>query len=242
MLSIIIPTLNEEKNIGNLIDCILGQSIGKQAEIIVVDCKSEDRTEEIVKKYQEKNNLIKLIVSDIRGVSYQRNLGAEKALNERIVFLDADVLLPEGFLEENLKELEKRSLGTAGCYVEPISDKMIDKVYHGCLNAWLWAMQVIYPHMPGFCIFSTKTIHKVLNGFDRTIKFAEDNDYVNRSKKITRFRMLKSKKILCSVRRFDKEGHVMTGIKYVLCPIYRILFGEIRSDVFKYRFGHYEKK
>jgi len=242
MLSIIIPTLNEEKNIGKLLDCILSQSMGKQVEIIVVDCKSDDSTEEIVKKYQKNNSFIKLVVSDIRGVSHQRNLGAENASNEKLLFLDADALLPEGFLEENLKEINKRNLGTAGCYVLPMSDKMVDKIYHETLNFWLWLMQVVYPHMPGFCIFSTKEIHKSLNGFDKTIKLAEDNDYVNRSKKITKFRMLNSKRIWCSVRRFNKEGYITTGIKYILCPIYRILFGEIRSDIFKYRFGHYENK
>lgn len=241
MISIIIPTLNEEKNIGNLLDSILKQSIGKKVEVIVVDGDSTDSTKKIVEKYHKKNNLINLAISDVKNVSYQRNLGAEKAKNERILFLDADVILSEGFLEENLKEINKRKLGTAGCYVEPVSDKTIDKVYHGFLNNWMWLVQVTYPHMPGFCIFSTKKIHKKLNGFDRTIKFAEDNDYVNRSKNITKFRMLKSRKILCSVRRFKKEGHLITGIKYFLCPVYRILFGEIRTDIFKYNFAHYDK-
>jgi len=242
MLSIIIPTLNEEKNIGNLLDCILKQNTGKEAEIIVVDCKSEDSTRKIVEEYQKNNNRIKLVISDVRNVSYQRNLGAKNASNERILFLDADVCLPEGFLEKNLEEIDKWCLGTAGCYVEPISNKLIDKINHSFLNIWLWMMQKIYPHMPGFCIFSTKTIHEKLNGFDNTIKLAEDNDYVNRSKKIAKFKMLDSKKIMCSVRRFKKEGYFTTAIKYLLCPIYRILFGEIRSDIFKYRFGHYEKK
>lgn len=241
MISIIIPTLNEEKNIGNLLDSILKQSIGKKVEIIIVDGNSEDSTQSIVKKYQKNNNLINLVTANVRNVSYQRNLGAAKAKNERILFFDADVLLPDGFLEKNIEEINKNKIGTAGCYVEPLSDKTIDKIYHNFLNGWMWMMQIIYPHMPGFCIFSTKEIHKKLNGFDGTIKFAEDNDYVNRSKKITKFRMLKSRKILCSVRRFKKEGHLITGIKYFLCPIYRILFGEIRTDIFKYKFSHYEK-
>lgn len=206
MISIIIPTLNEEKNISNLLDSILKQGIGKKVEIIVVDGDSDDSTQSIVKKYHKNNNLISLVTTNVRNISYQRNLGATKAKNERILFFDADVLLPEGFLEKNLEEINKRNLGTAGCYVEPISDKAIDKIYHNFLNGWMWMVQVVYPHMPGFCIFSTKEIHKKLNGFDRTIKFAEDNDYVNRSKKITKFRMLKSRKILCSVRRFEKRG------------------------------------
>ena len=50
MLSIIVPTLNEEKHIPNLLNCLKNQTY-KNFEIIVVDAHSNDKTKEVVKKF-----------------------------------------------------------------------------------------------------------------------------------------------------------------------------------------------
>lgn len=247
MLSVIIPCLNEEENIGTLLQELFDQRFSSAMEILIVDGKSNDLTRKIVidyiKRHKKKSFSIRLLSSKVRNVSYQRNLGAKKADYERLLFLDADVLLPPDFLKKTLDEINKRRLDLAGCYLQPKSDKIIDKAYHGVMNLFLKASQFLFPHMPGFCIFSTKTAHKRITGFDKTIKLAEDIDYLKRAKSAGfRFRMLKSKRIICSVRRFEKEGYVFTALKYFLVPIHRLLFGEIRSDLFRYRFAHYKPK
>ena len=45
-------------------------------------------------------------------------------------------------------------------------------------------------------------------------------------------------KIYTSVRRFDEEGRLRLILKLFLSGLYRVFFGEIKSDIFKYRFGH----
>jgi glycosyltransferase involved in cell wall biosynthesis len=241
MISVVIPTLNEQSNIGKLLDCLIAQRF-PDLEVIVVDCKSEDKTQQVVRSYKSKIPRLRLLVSKVRNVSYQRNYGAEEAKGSIILFLDADVSLPKGFLQDNVKEFNERHLDTAGCYVTPLSSKAVDKVYHFFLNAYMWAFQAIFPHMPGFCIFTTKNMHKKLKGFDPTIKLSEDSDYVCRTQKNGRFRMLKSARVYCSVRRFEKDGRLKMGIKYFLVVFYRLFLGEIRTDVFKYKFGEYKEK
>jgi len=70
------------------------------------------------------------------------------------------------------------------------------------------------------------------------IKLSEDMDYVKRASKHGKFRILSSVKISTSARRFEEEGSLKTGLKLLLSAFYRLIFGEIRNDIFKYRFGH----
>ena len=84
MISVIILTKNEEKNI---LDCL--ETISWADEIIVVDDNSEDRTVEIVGNLKLKN--LKIIKSELHeDFSTQRNFAISKAANEWILFIDAD--------------------------------------------------------------------------------------------------------------------------------------------------------
>jgi glycosyltransferase involved in cell wall biosynthesis len=84
MISVIILTKNEEKNI---LDCL--ETISWADEIIVVDDNSEDRTIEIVGNLKLKN--LKIIKSELHeDFSTQRNFAISKAANEWILFIDAD--------------------------------------------------------------------------------------------------------------------------------------------------------
>ncbi len=51
MISIIIPTLNEEKYLPKLLRSIKEQDFKEELEIIVADANSEDKTREIAKKF-----------------------------------------------------------------------------------------------------------------------------------------------------------------------------------------------
>ena len=108
------------------------------------------------------------------------------------------------------------------------------KFFFKIFNFWIFATQFFYPNASGSGIFCKKWLHKKVNGFDETIKLSEDMDYVRRCKKFGKFRILKTVKSYVAMRRFEKEGRIKVGLKLLLSAIYRIFFGEIRSDVFKY--------
>ena len=94
------------------------------------------------------------------------------------------------------------------------------------------------PHIPGFCIFVRKDIHEKINGFDETVKLAEDHDYAQRADEIAEFGVLKSYPIIISIRRFKRDGHFNVIAKYALCEAHIFFIGPIRSDIFKYTFGY----
>lgn len=199
-VSIIIPTLNEEEFLPSLLQSITRQ-VGCDFEIIVSDNNSSDKTREIAKSFGAK-----IVEGGLPAKA--RNNGAKAAKNSIMLFLDADVILPSrNFLRKSLKEFEKNKYGIATCEFYPLSDNLIDKIFHRAANLYIKKIRPIMPHIPGLCIFIRKDIHEKINGFDESLKLAEDHDYARRISKISELGFLKSYPIAVSVRRLERDGN-----------------------------------
>ena len=106
IVSIIVPTYNEEDDIETTLDALTSLTYRK-TEVIIVDSASTDNTVQIVKRFIENDKSIKLYCeSERRGVSSARNLGIKKANGEIIVILNADVIIPSNFIERILPHYE----------------------------------------------------------------------------------------------------------------------------------------
>lgn len=226
MISIIIPTYNEEKYLPKLLECIKKQAY-EDYEVIVADANSKDKTRQIAKKYG-----CRIAKGGLPSVG--RNNGAKKAKGGILLFLDADAQFDEDFLKNAVSEFKERKLDVAGCYVHPLSNNLIDKIFFGIFNLWISATQFFYPNASGSGIFCKKQLHKRVKGFDEKIRLSEDMDYAKRCGKYGRFGIIKSAKSYVATRRFEKEGRLKVGFKLLVSAIYRIFFGEIKSDIFKY--------
>lgn len=227
MISIIIPTLNEERYLPALLDCIKRQTY-RNYEVIVADANSKDKTRQIAKKFGCR------LVKSGGHPGIGRNNGAKAAKGEILLFLDADSQLDSNFLRDCIGQMEKRKLDVCGCYLNPLSNNLIDKIFMGIFNLWTSATQYFYPNACGTGIFCRKWLHEKVKGFDETIKLSEDMDYVRRCGKHGKFRILSRPQVLYSMRRYEKEGRFNVGLKLFLSAMYRLIFGEIRSDIFKY--------
>ena len=74
-VSIVVPVKDGEKCVGRCIDSILNQTF-KDFELIMVNDASKDRTAEIIKKFQDKDNRIKYVKNDKwHGIAGSRNSG-----------------------------------------------------------------------------------------------------------------------------------------------------------------------
>ncbi len=231
MLTIVIPTKNEEAYLPILLKSIKKQTL-QPTQIIVADAHSSDHTRELATSYG---------ATVINGglPATARNLGAAHAKTDLIFFLDADVELrdPE-FLEKAVTEMKKRHLGLATCDVFPLSDDFIDHFMHKAYNTYVRAWGALFPHAPGFCMLVQRDLHNKLGGFDESIPFCEDHDYAQRFRKFGRFGFLKSTKIPVSIRRLDRDGRMNIAIKFMLAEMHLALLGPIKHDKFKYTFGH----
>lgn len=108
LISIIITTKNEEKNIENCLKSIKRQSYPQELmEIIVVDNDSSDKTKEISESFSQGLAPLNLKVFNWGPErSAQRNFGVEKSKGEYFIFLDADMILSEKVIESCVKKVE----------------------------------------------------------------------------------------------------------------------------------------
>lgn len=243
-LSIIIPTLNEEGFIGDLLQQIINQEMNY--EIIVSDSGSSDNTAAIVKKFIElyPEKAIRFIHAPIKGVSIARNNGAAHAKADYILFLDADTAIPENFLANVYLEVRRRNLDAAGCYIEPNSGKFVDKaIWSFCTHCIHKPLQYTKnPGCAGAGLIVKRRMHKKIGGFNIRLDVSEDLDYIKKISRIGKFRMLKSDntKIIFNMRRFDKEGRVRMWFKWAVMGSFYLL--NTKGVKLDYEFGKFEGK
>lgn len=102
LVSVIIPAFNAELYIDETICSVINQSYTNW-EVIIVNDGSTDKTAEITNAYC--SNKIHIIHQPNMGVSRARNVGLNIAKGDFIVFLDADDILSDNFIEQRLKAL-----------------------------------------------------------------------------------------------------------------------------------------
>lgn len=206
-LAIVIPTLNEEKYIGKLLDSIFAQTVWPK-EVFVIDAQSTDKTKEVVEK--RKNLLAQLHFIQIPKytISRQRNLGAREASAEHILFLDADMKLEErDTLEKYMKEVGEKNPDIAVASNLPLSTSWRDKVIFSHMNMLIKASKPFWPWAVGMNIYVKRSSFNKVKGFDEEVRVAEDIDLVQRMvREGLEFEFLNDPKIYTSVRRFIKEG------------------------------------
>jgi len=233
MLSIIIPALNEEKYLPKLLGSIESQNFSDY-EIIVADAGSKDATIKIAKKYG-----CKAIKGGLPAEG--RNNGAKHAKGDLLLFLDADMILPDGFLTDFLDKFRKRNLDIATCLILPSDgSNKVDKIGYMIYNYWIRATQKVLPHAAQV-ILAKGEIHKKVGGFSTKIRIGEDHAYAREANRYGKFGVVKTKPVLTSPRRFEKDGRFKTFSKFILVEAHRIFFGPIKSKSLNYKFGHYEE-
>ncbi|MFN8453484.1 MAG: glycosyltransferase [Anaerolineae bacterium] len=230
-ISVVIPTFNEEMLLPNLLEDLRRQTFSDY-EVIIADAGSADRTREIAREYGAS-----VVSGGLPAVG--RNSGARASQGNFLFFLDADVRLPESFLENTHAEMEERYLDLATCEISPLSKHAVDGLLHDFANLAVKLGQFTDPHAPGFCILISRRLFKRIGGFDETLKMAEDHDLVRRASQFRPLRVLNSTQVNVSVRRLEKEGRMKLINKYLAVELHRAFLGEIKEEIFTYEFGSF---
>ena len=118
-ISVIIPTYNRAKLIGNSIKSVLNQTY-KNLEVIIVDDVSTDNTKEIINKIED--NRIKYIkLRKKGGAANARNKGIKIAKGKYIAFQDSDDIFYPNKLENQLKTIIKKDSDLDFCKIKYIA-------------------------------------------------------------------------------------------------------------------------
>jgi len=235
ILSIIIPTYNEEEYLPVLLDSIKKQSFGDY-EIIVADAHSTDKTREIAESYG-------CIVVDGGLPAVGRNNGAKVAKGEYLLFLDSDLELTDDYLRNVIYEFRMERLGIAITQMLPMSNKVEDKLFHDFANHFMIRVEKIKPHGAGcYGIIARKELHDACGGFDEELNFGEDTDYIERLAKKERFKVLRNAKIGVSTRRLEEEGIETLIRQYGKSTVNDFLGKRTDAKELNYNFDHGHEK
>lgn len=240
-VSIVIPTLNEERYLPILLESIF-RCPTPNMEVIVAD-RSEDKTLDVVEYYKNRapsHIALKSVKATKLGVSNQRNFGASFATRDIIIFLDADTCIPNpNTLKELVDSFIEEKLAAASCRFLPLDRDPRALAYYATLYGFHKLMEKRNPYALGACIITKRDVYEKCRGFDPTIKVNEDANYCMKASNYGTFRVLPTV-LQISTRRFRKYGYIRMGFQYVWMFVYRTLFGESRDDKIPYEFGKYE--
>ena len=200
-ISIVIPTFNRAEYLRVTLDSVASvvARYGKPVEILVVNNRCTDATDEIVIAFQHVHPAldIQLLYEKRQGLSHARNTGIEHSHGDIICFLDDDVFIPEQWLVELLKDftLDNNIGCVAGriklCWPEKIKPDWIDEKYYGFYGQFEYG-DTSYILTPGEIFYGgnfaiTRQVVETIGGFNTSLGrkgasllSGEDTDYTRR--------------------------------------------------------------
>ena len=195
-VSIIIPVLNEESSIKDLLHQL--QTYRQQGhEVIVVDGGSNDNTCSISKPLSDK------VITSESGRALQMNNGAAHSENDILWFLHADTLIFDKSVEQVQQALNKNDWGRFNVKLSGshILFRLIEKMMNvrSCLTGIATGDQGI---------FVKKYVFNAVNGYPN-ILLMEDIEISKKLKLISRPICIKEK-LTTSSRRWEEKGILST--------------------------------
>jgi len=209
LISVVVPTYNEEKNIERCLQSLHSQTIPRESiEIIVVDGDSLDRTREIAEPLADK-----VIIQTSEGVGGARNDGFNIAEAPIVATTDADCHPYPGWLEAVLKGFEEKEVVAVTGFLNPSdwgdikgAEKLAYQTFFSISNAILVALSVLdMYHLTGANSAFRKTAFQETGGY-LPLAYADDVEIYKRIKHKGKIKLLHDMTIHYSVRRIKKMG------------------------------------
>ncbi|OGZ01269.1 MAG: glycosyl transferase family 2 [Candidatus Liptonbacteria bacterium RIFCSPLOWO2_01_FULL_56_20] len=222
-LSFVIPAYNEEAYIGKCLGSIERELRGARydAEVIVVNNASTDRTKTIAKGFAG----VRIVDEPTKGIVWARRAGLRAAAGELIANIDADAVLPRGWLANVLREFEKNPAliclsGPHVYYDLSKSARFFVAVFYGLgflfylLNRFVLRIGSLV--QGGNFVVKRWALERI-GGYDTTINFyGEDTDIARRLHTIGPVKFTFGLPIYISGRRLAREGILRTGLRYAI--------------------------
>ncbi len=231
MISIIIPTLNEEEHIGNVLTNLKAQ-LSKEDEVIIVDSHSNDRTVEIAK-----NHGAKVLTRPKNGNGLAKTEGAKNASNEIVVFIDADTEVSPDFVERikmHFSDPELLFLGGMNFYSSDsrawklIYDAYSKSIFYlGKANHAVTKECYVPPNNSAF----RRNVFLNAGGYRSVV--CEDADLMRRLPRSKRIKYDKDLILTLSDRRFKSHGFFRTVGFWTWGNLLLLFGGKVGSEEYK---------
>jgi len=143
-------------------------------ELIIVDDGSTDNTFDVVKTF--KNNKLKYVWQENKGVAAARNLGIALSKGELIAFLDSDDYWLPQKLELQVRFIDQTHFQVVQCFERWIRrEKLVNKkLKHRMPAGWFWEKALEMCLIGPSCVLMHKTVLNQIGLFDPNYLACED--------------------------------------------------------------------
>jgi glycosyltransferase involved in cell wall biosynthesis len=218
LFSVIIPTLNEEENLGGCFKSLMEQTC-KDFEVIIVDGGSQDRTIDLA----ERNGFDILEVEKTRphDVSAAKNEGARHARGDVLFFLDADMALDPNCFEVLVDEYANPDVVGVSCRVLPIEGNSLENRMYKFNNFLVKYANLVGVHELSYfsCHSYLKDCFEKVGGFRMDLLACEDLDLSLRLRHLGRYIVTPRTTLWTSPRRLREwsySGYVLRYMRYLI--------------------------
>lgn len=235
LISVIVPTYNEEQNISACLQSLNRQTLPRDAyEIIVVDGGSRDRTREVAVPYADQ-----VFVQTSKKVGGARNDGAQAAHGEILATTDADCVVPENWLERIRDDFAgDPTITQVYGLVYPIEDSLKNRLSLASANLFSrigYLTGTLYYTLGCNTAFRKEAFMKA--GMYRTIDAGDDLEIARRTCKIGKVFLDPGLKVGFSMRRYQQFGTLKSLYQW----LYIVVKGG-NSEKYSYSKREYNKK
>jgi glycosyltransferase involved in cell wall biosynthesis len=232
-ISFIIPAYNEEKVIGKCIESVIKEisRYDYDAEVVVINNNCSDQTKEIAQSFQG----VRVVDELNKGIVFARKCGMNHSDGELIANIDADVMVPEGWLKKVMKEFEKDKnlVALSGPYIyydlSTYQSLLVRFFYYVGYGMYIVNSKVlrISGMLQGGNFIVRRDAMEKIGGYDTRISFyGEDTDIAKRIFKVGKVKWTFDLPMYTTGRRLKEEGLVTMGIKYAINHIWPIFFSK----------------
>jgi len=202
-ISVIVPSMNEEKYISKLFKGLKAQSF-RNFETIVVDTNSTDRTRSIARQ-----NSAKVVIEKRKGIGRARNAGAKVASGKILVFLDADTVPSKSLLKQYHDAFKNNNIIAATGPIFPLeatSRKL--RIGYKVVSVYLVKSSIAIgrPRIVGSNFAVKKEVFNRVGGFNPRYATYEDWDLSLRLGKEGKTKFINNAVVYASVRRVNEWG------------------------------------
>ena len=222
-ISFVIPAYNEEKNIGRCLQTILQQIAENhcEAEVIVVDNNSTDKTIEMARSYKG----VMVLEEKKKGPNFARQAGFLASSGDLVANVDADSMPAPGWLAKVISEFESNQnlVGLSGPYVYydlPWTLNFFVHIqYYVAYCVYLlhnFVLRINSMATFGNLIIRRSALQK-LGGYDLSVEFyGDDTDIALRLFPLGKVKFALGLQMYSSGRRLQSEGIMRAEAKYII--------------------------
>ncbi|MFL5286671.1 MAG: glycosyltransferase family 2 protein [Rhodopila sp.] len=223
IISFVVPAYNEEKNLGQALDAIVAeiQRSDRSAEVIVVNNASTDGTAAVAVSFPD----VKVVDEPIKGLVQARRAGFQQATGKLIANVDADTIIPKGWLNRVLEEFENHPelVALSGPYIycdvrkstrAAVRAFYVMGYYFYVLNRLVFNVGAM---LQGGNFIVRRAALEAVGGYNPLFSFyGEDTDVARRLNAVGCVKFTFGLPALSSGRRLIEEGLVTISLRYAV--------------------------